>query len=295
MAFGLVLASSRALADTATSLEWRAPPECASAGELAAAVSQQLGHAAFSPRDDVELIVTVSIRALATGRYRASITLTTPQRERLGERDIESDNRQCRSLDEALAVTLAILLSTTQEELRLREPSPWGARAGLAGGLGFGLSPRPGLAVLARGALTHQRRFAAELSLGYGWSPRAAVAEGALRVQAASASIGGSVALLLGRQELRLRLSLGAGPIWAQAYDFSRVFTQVRPFVVLGGGLEWAVRLGGPIWAEFQANAGWLPVRPEFAVRNLDGTLDALFEPGPLIGSFIGGPAVHFD
>jgi hypothetical protein len=163
-------------------------------------------------------------------------------------------------------------------------------------GLGFGLFPRPGLALGAGVAITHHRRFSAELSLDYGWSPRDEAAEGELRVQAASASLGGSVALLLAKnQELRLRVLGGAGPLWAKAYGFSRVFTEVRPYVVLGGGLEWAVRLGGPVWAEFRGNFGWLPVRPEFAVRNLDGTLETLFEPGPLIGSLVAGPALHFD
>jgi hypothetical protein len=298
---GLALGSvsSRALADAATvptSLAWRAPPECARAEDVATLVSQQLGHPVFEAVDDVELVVSVAIARQPSGRYLASIALSTPEQERLGERAIESDNRQCRSLDEALAVTLAILLSTTQEELRSREPSPWGARAGVVAGLGFGSFPRPGLALGAGAALTHHRRFSAELSLSYGWSPRDEVAEGELRVQAASASLGGSVALLLAKnQELRLRVLGGVGPMWAKAYGFSRVFTEVRPYVVLGGGLEWAVRLGGPLWAEFQGNLGWLPIRPEFAVRNLDGTLETLFEPGPLIGSLVAGPALHFD
>ncbi|HVJ14747.1 MAG TPA: hypothetical protein VM686_04875 [Polyangiaceae bacterium] len=296
MAFGLASSSSKAFADAATSLDWQAPPECARMSEVAAAVSQQLGRPAFGARsDDVELVVRVSIAVQPSGRYLARITLATPEHELLGERDIESDNRQCRSLDEALAVTLAIMLSATQEELRSREPPPWAGRTSVVGGLGFGWFPRPGLAFAAGGALTYRRRWALELALGYGWSPRAEVAEGGLRVQAASASLGGSVALLTGQQELRLRLMAGAGPIWAKAYDFSHVSTQARAFVVLGAGLDWAVRLGGPLWAEFQLNGGWLPVRPTFAVQNLDGTLEPLFEPGPLIGSFVGGPALHFD
>jgi hypothetical protein len=276
-------------------LEWTAPAECIDGDALAAAVSGQLGRPAFAPDLDAELVARGRVEKRDRGRHRAEIALATRGGEPLGVRALESDNNDCRSLDEALAVTLAIVLNVHRADVpalaREAPPPPpsaprWRPRAGAGAGVVFGLLPGPGIEAVVSAGLMRGGRLEPGIDLAWDFAGDAAAAEGRIHVQAASARLA-IAPVLLGRPrvDLRLRVSAGAGPMWASASGFAEVFTQTR--LVADGriGLQVGLRAAGPLWIQVGGEVGWLPIRPAFDVRNADGTVETLFKPQPVMGT----------
>jgi hypothetical protein len=283
-------------------LEWTAPAECIDGAALAAAVSGQLGRPAFADGGDTELVARGRVEKSDSGRHRAEVVLSTRGGERLGVRRLDSDNNDCHSLDEALAVMLAIILNVRRADVpalaREAPPNPppppprWRPRAGAGAGVVFGLLPEAGIEAAVSAGLMRGGRLEPGLDLAWDWAGDAPAAEGRIRVQAASVRLA-IAPLVFGRSrgDLRLRLSVGAGPMWATAAGFAEVFSQTR--LVADGriGVQAGVRVAGPVWVQFAAEAGWLPIRPTFAVRNADGSLDPLFEPQAVIATLGAGLA----
>jgi hypothetical protein len=274
-------------------LEWTAPGECIDGGALAAAVSGQLGRPAFAPDLDAELVARGRVAKSESGRHRAEVVLSTRGGEPLGARTLESDNLDCRSLDEALAVMLAMILNVRRADVPAlaREPPPpppprWRPRAGAGAGVVLGLLPVPGIEAAASAGLMRGGRLEPGIDLAWAFAGEASAAEGRIQVQAASARFA-IAPVLYGRPraDLRLRLSAGAGPMWASASGFAEVFSQTRLHADGRAGLQVGVRIAGPVWAQLAGEIGWLPVRPTFAVRNADGTLETLFEPRSVIAT----------
>src|SRR5436190_1271959 len=89
--------------------------------------------------------------ALVCGAGAASTSWGAP----LGARTLESDNRDCRSLDAALTVMLAIMLNVRRADVAalagetptapLPARVPWRPRAGAGAGVVLGLLPQPGV------------------------------------------------------------------------------------------------------------------------------------------------------
>jgi len=282
-------------------LEWTAPAECIDGGALAAAVSGQLGRPAFAPDPDAELVARGRVEKSDSGRHRAEIALATRGGEPLGVRALESDNNDCRSLDEALAVTLAIVLNVHRADVPAlaREAAPppaprWRPRAGAGAGVVLGLLPAPGIEAVVSAGLMRGGRLEPGVDLAWDRAGDAAAAEGRIEVQAASARLA-IAPVLFGRPrvDLRLRVSAGAGPMWARASGFAQVFTQTR--LVADGriGLQIGLRAVGPLWIQVGGEVGWLPIRPTFEVRNPDGTAETLFKPQPVIATVGAGLALR--
>jgi hypothetical protein len=276
-------------------LDWEAPAECIDGGTLAEAVSGQLGRPAFTPGAEAELVARGRIGLADNGRHRAEVALSTTGGEALGVRTLESDNRDCHSLDEALATMLAIMLNVSRADVPAltREapvpepPAPrWRPRAGGGAGVVVGLLPQAGVETLAGVGLSRGGRLEPGLELAWAWTGEADAAEGRLQVQAASArlAIAPVLAAFGTRSDLRLRLSAGAGPMWANASGFPQVFTRTRLVADGRAGLQLGLRVAGPVWLQAGAEVGWVPVRPTFAVDNADGTTETLFQPHPVIG-----------
>ena len=281
-------------------LEWTAPAECIDGGALAAAVSGQLGRPAFAPDLDAELVARGRVEKSDSGRHRAEIALATRGGEPLGVRALESDNNDCRSLDEALAVTLAIILNVRRADvpaLAREAPPPaprWRPRAGAGAGVVLGLLPEPGIEAVVSAGLMRGGRLEPGIDLAWDWAGAAAAAEGRIQVQAASARLA-IAPVLFGRPrvDLRARASAGAGPMWASASGFAQVFTQTR--LVADGriGLQVGLRVVGPLWILVGGEVGWLPIRPSFEVRNADGTVETLFKPQPVMATVGAGLALR--
>jgi hypothetical protein len=280
-------------------LEWTAPAECIDGRALAAAVSGQLGRPAFAPDLDAELVARGRVEKGDSGRHRAEIALATRGGEPLGVRALESDNNDCRSLDEALAVTLAIVLNVQRADVpalaREAPPPPrWRPRAGAGAGVVLGLLPQPGIEAVVSAGLMRGGRMEPGIDLAWDWAGDAAAAEGRIQVQAASMRLA-IAPVLFGRPrvDLRLRLSAGAGPMWANATGFAEVFTQTRLVADGRVGLQVGVRAAGPLWIQVGGEVGWAPIRPTFEVRNADGTTETLFKPQAVIGMVGAGLALR--
>ncbi len=274
-------------------LDWEAPAECIDGAALARVVSGQLGRPAFADGFDAELVVRGRIESTDSGRHRAEVVLATRAGESLGVRTLASDNRDCRSLDEALAVMLAIMLNVRRADVpalaREAPPPPrWRPRAGAGAGVVLGLLPQAALETVAGAGLMRGGRLEPGIEVAWAWTPESAAAEGRLRVQTASARLAIAPVLVAwgSRTDLRLRLSAGAGPMWASASDFARVFTTATRLIVdARAGIQLGVRVAGPLWVQAGAEVGWVPVRPDFVVRNADGSKETLFQPQPVIAT----------
>jgi len=99
-------------------LRWSAPPECADASAMKAAVEQRLGRAAFvETRPDV--VLEASVEARSEGGFRARLALVTPGGARRGERVLETARRDCRAIDATLSVVVAILVGVERDAVVL--------------------------------------------------------------------------------------------------------------------------------------------------------------------------------
>ena len=277
-------------------LDWEAPPECIDGRELDRIVSGELGRPAFAAGPDAELTARGRIARTDNGRHRAEVVLATSGGASLGVRTLASDNRDCRSLDAALTVMLAIMLNVRRADVAALvhesppppppPPAAWRPRAGAGAGVVLGLLPQPGLEASAGVGLMRGGRLEPGVEVAGAWAADAAAAEGRVQVQAGSLRASVSPVLAGGtRADVRLRFSAGAGPMRATASGFPEVYAQTRVFVETRLGLQLGVRLWGPLWLQVGGEVGLLPLRPAFAVRNPDGTTETLFEPQAVIAA----------
>jgi hypothetical protein len=273
--------------DARPSLDWRAPAECIRAAELSRAVTAELGSPAFAPGGQSETVVHGRVVRTASGFYRVDVSLERVSGGVLGVRSLESDSKDCRSLDEATAVMLAIMLNVSKEEIAASEPSPWSLDAGLTLSGVVGLLPRPGadVALHVGPSLPHTVAFA--LELGADVAPRRARGEGHVTAWVASSRVTATPVLAWGPGiELAVRLAAGGGLMTATTDGFSRVGSARRALVDLRAGPRLGFRVARSVWLGVGGDAGFLPLRPGFLVANPDGTKEELFRPSVLFGTF---------
>jgi hypothetical protein len=273
--------------DARPSLDWRAPAECIRAAELSRAVTAELGEPAFAPGGQSDTVVYGRVVRTAKGFYRVDVTLERVRGGVLGTRSLEGDNRDCRSLDEATAVMLAIMLNVSREERAAAEPSRWSYDVGLTASGVVGLLPRTGIELSAHvgPSLPGSIGFAAELGLAL--APRARRAEGYVRSWAATGRAGVTPVLVSGSGvELALHVAAGAGVLSATGDGFARVASARRVIVDLRGGARLALHLGGSLWLGGGGDVGVLPLRPRYLVQNQSGVMDELFRPSLVLGTF---------
>lgn len=104
-------------------LDWRTPSgsNCISADELEAAVEARLGRTLFAAKGQADVHVTGFITE-ADGKRLVRMTLTSAQGEPMGERELESESRDCSALDDSLALVLAVMLDIPKT--RIPAPPP---------------------------------------------------------------------------------------------------------------------------------------------------------------------------
>ena len=159
----------------------------------------------------------------------------------------------------------------------------------------LGLLPEPGIETVVSAGVMRGGRLEPGIDFAWDWAGDAPAAEGRIRVQAASARLViAPVVFASGRQrvDVRLRLSAGAGPMWASASGFAQVFSQTRLVVDGRVGVQVGLRVAGAVWVQIGGEVGWLPIRPSFEVRNADGTVETLFRAAARHGDRRGGPGV---
>jgi hypothetical protein len=273
--------------DARPSLDWRAPAECIRAAELSRAVTVELGEPAFAPGGQSDTVVYGRVVRTANGFYRVDVSLERVRGGVLGTRSLEGDNRDCRSLDEATAVMLAIMLNVNREELAAEEPSRWSYDAGAGVSAVVGLLPRLGGEVTAHVGPSLPGTLGLAAELGFALAPRAPRAEGYVRAWAATGRAAITPVLLpAGGVELAAHLAAGAGVLSATGDGFARVASARRAIVDVRGGARLAVRLGGDFWLAGGGDVGILPLRPRYLVQNQNGAMDQLFRPSAVTGAF---------
>jgi hypothetical protein len=275
-----------AAVDARPSLEWRAPAECIPATELSRAVGVELGRAAFAPAGESDTVVYGRVVRTPNGFYRVDVSLERVRGGVLGTRTLEGDNRDCRSLDEATAVMLAIMLNVSREEIAAAE-SPWSYDVGLGFSGVVGPLPRLGGEVTAHvgPSLPGSIAFGAETSLAM--APRDRRAEGYVRAWVATARAFVTPVLVSSRSvELALHAAAGGGALSGTGEGFPRVASARRAIVDLRAGARLSLHLGGDLWLGGGGDLGVLPIRPRYLVQNQDGVMDELFRPSLLMGTF---------
>jgi hypothetical protein len=100
-------------ADAAPSLNWvrmEGADGCISPRELALAVEKRLGHEIFVSSAEAELALEGYIGPRPRGGWRATLTVSDREGRVLGSRDLDSDGDDCRELDPALALVIAVTI-----------------------------------------------------------------------------------------------------------------------------------------------------------------------------------------
>jgi hypothetical protein len=256
-------------------------------------VATELGAPAFVPGGQSDTVVRGRVARTLNGFYRVDVSLERVAGGVLGTRTLEGDNPDCRSLDEATAVMLAIMLQGSREEIAAAETSPASYEAGLTLSGIVGLLPRLGADITAFVGPTLPGTLAFAAELDFAMAPRAARAEGFVRTWAATGRAAVSPVLVSGPGvELALRLAAGGGVLSATGEGFARVASARRAIVDVRAGARMGLRLGGSFWLGGGGDLGVLPIRPAYLVQNQDGTLNELFRPSLLLGTF--GVTVSF-
>ncbi len=247
-------------------------------------MTDELGQPAFDTNGR-ELVVRGHVLRTETGAYRAEVTLARASGEPLGVRSLTSDDRACRSLDEALVVMLGIMLNVSREELATPVASPWSMRLSLGGSVTVGRMPGPGaeLSLSLGPTLPSVLGLDAELAVETG--PSDTALEGSVRARAASVRLGVSPVLIAGTPELSVRAAAGGGVLEATAAGFDSAHEETLGMAEIRAGARLSVRIARPLWLEFMGDGGVFVLRPRFSVKNADGSREELFHPGPLFGA----------
>ena len=96
-------------------LEWQAPPtgsNCIDQPALKDAVEQRLGRRVFSPNEP-DVVVHGGV-ARDGSHWLVSIKLSAAHGEAMGHRELESEGADCSTLDDSLALVLAVMLDISK-------------------------------------------------------------------------------------------------------------------------------------------------------------------------------------
>jgi hypothetical protein len=113
LVISVVCAAAPARAQRTSSLGWSRLPgadACIGAAELARRVEARLGRPALVAPSQAELSVEGRVEVRPGGGWRATVAVARAGGELLSERLIETRQRSCRALDDALVLVIALLI-----------------------------------------------------------------------------------------------------------------------------------------------------------------------------------------
>jgi len=118
VALAIVTSSPTAVAQQATSaqtssLSWsrlEGADGCIGTSELARSVETLLGRSVFVSAAKADVSVEGRVAPLPSGGWRALIAMSDSDGKSLGEREIASEEPSCRSLDDAVALAIALMI-----------------------------------------------------------------------------------------------------------------------------------------------------------------------------------------
>jgi hypothetical protein len=154
------------IADVAIGLEWERASgagSCADGDSLRRAAERLLERRAFVTREQANVFIRGRVALAADGQsYRAHLVLVAGDGRSVGQRDLSSETPDCASLDDPLALVIALAVDTLRAMPRsvLRIPPPrsssgwraeaapiavaaWGLLPTVGAGLGFNLRVQP--------------------------------------------------------------------------------------------------------------------------------------------------------
>jgi hypothetical protein len=309
----------------ASSLGWVRLPgaeACIGTRELATAVEQRLGRAVFVSPAQAEVFVEGRVEAPRAGaapaepspsRFRAHITLSDARGAVLGTRDLEAPGEGCRTLDEQLALVIALLIDPDAvlsgaprgpappppvvERVLVPVPAPspparepWRESLAVGPQVAAGLLPRAGVALALRGEIVPPSFVPIELG-GAVWLDAHADA-GASTSKGATLSLAygllGICPLAWGPGATRVRgcADLEVGAIRAVGYGFtmSNGTGQEQPVVQAQVAGRVTRRLVGPL--DIGVGLGLLVPfeRARFFYVDASGGQQELFRTAPVAG-----------
>lgn len=100
-------------AEQTSSLSWvrlDGAESCIVASKLAADIEVNLGRRVFVTTSDADLVVEGAIGPQDGGGFRATLRVANRAGEMLGRRELASDNPDCRTLDEQLALVISVMI-----------------------------------------------------------------------------------------------------------------------------------------------------------------------------------------
>ena len=149
-------------------LEWHEAPaggNCIDAERLASTVEQRLGRQVFVPHDSADVRVRGGITRI-DGRWVVKIELASAAGDAMGERDLETESPDCSSLDDSLALVLAVMLDIPKT--RVPEPVAPAAPAPTTPAALAPAAPVPRTSILRLPRDTPPRRPSTRIEAGLG-------------------------------------------------------------------------------------------------------------------------------
>jgi hypothetical protein len=296
-------------------LNWTSEdPRCIDEAGLARTVESTLGRPVLHAEAPAAAIIEGRIDAAASGKgFRASITMRSPSGEIISERAVTTPASSCDRLDEAVALIVALMVDSVQEEsgqpapatppeaesLRVapeppRAPKP-SVEGEIGGALTMGLLPGVAPSAYARLSLAVER---ASLSVAAQGLPPSRTAEHgpSARIHAWAFDVDGCYALT-DRASWRILGCALVGVGWMDATPFGtdRTESVVHPLVFGGASIEGAWRLDAALWLHVRS-ALWSPFEsPEYFFQGRAGESHTVFRPWAVAPSLSLGVGWRFN
>ena len=290
---------------------------CIDADGIRRAVETRLQRPVFVAGPDADVRVQAKLRRAPSG-WSAELLLQTPRGRELGTRKLSTEAPHCSSLDDSLALALALMLDVPREEVvaadrpapaaEPREPGPpqpppstpvqlpedtpprrqpWSFEGGVLAVLGVGVLPGAAPGARLAAAVEPPVFWLTEVEWTW-WPPRDASDAGAgadLRRQSFGLFV---CPLALAPEPVRLHACVGqqVGWIRAEGYGFDENRDRERITYGVSFRARGSIQLVGPLTfrAGLELEVPW--VRDRFVFTEGDGTQDRLYRlpPASLVG-----------
>lgn len=314
-------------------LEWHEAPiggNCIDAARLATLVEERLGRQVFARQGGADVRVRGGITR-ADGRWLVKIELASTAGDAMGERDLETESPDCSSLDDSLALVLAVMLDIPKTRvpepaappppapptapvppsptkplqrtstLRLPKDTPprrpsTHIEAGLGGVATYGLLPRVAWGLRGHVAIAPPSFW----KFGVSFSGYLSVKETDDDVNAGASfspmQLGVFVCPLVwqGGVDIEACALQHVGRLRVEGFGFDENQAESRPYVNLGADLRLRFRLVGPLRLSAGGNLEAPLLRETFRYGSANGEEPSLFQMNPVIVTGQIGVAAQF-
>lgn len=315
-------------------LDWQGGPSgsnCIDADALRRAVEARLGRELFAPKGQGDVRVTGAITE-GDGKWLVRITLTSTPGDAMGERELESESRDCSALDDSLALVLAVMLdipktripaparqpSAVEPAAEQRTPPPapppptsklrvpkdtpprrprWHFEVGLAGLGAYGLLPDVTFGLRGHVAVKPPEFW----KVGVDLATYASVDETLGAAEAGASFSPKELGIFVCPLDLPLAaftlegcLAQHVGTLRVQGFGFDANEEQTRPYVNLGAAFAASLGIVEPLSVRLGIDAQTPLLRETFRYGDQDGQEPSLFRMAPVLLAGQIGVAAQF-